>query len=302
MDSKVKVRIAMLAPIAIVLTFFAYSSISALVTIKSVKIPENFDKIKVKVKNYEIYEIDRKSSFMKWKLKGKSADGDSSHTEADVKDAFIEVFEANELKFTIKSDNAQVNKSSKEIYLTDNVEVENPADKSLLEANTLKFHEESDIEVSDWSMEIEDKYEISGDSGLISSNFGSITSIGNAEVNRDNMKLTAQTINLGKEKPVIATGAANLLLQDGKKLKARKIIFNQDGTVKADGNVEVLSDNISCYSQHLDIKADKDKSPEKATFTGDPYIIKDGKTIKSDIIHYDFKTNQVLVEGNVQSI
>lgn len=292
----------MLTPVLLVLAFFGYSSFSALRTIDSVKIPENFDKIPVKVKNYEIYELDRKSGFMKWKLKGKSAEGDSGHTEADVDDAFVEVFDGKVLKFTIKSDKAQVDKASKEIYLTDNVEVENPHDQSLLEANTLRFHEESDIEVSDWSMEIEDKYNISGDAGLITPNFDSITSIGHAAVNKDNTKLRAQEINLGKEKPVIATGSANLLLEDGKKLKAHKIIFNQDGTVKAHGNVEVLTDNISCYSQHLDIKANKDKSPQKATLTGDPYIIKDGKTIKADIIHYDFKTNQVLVEGNVQSI
>jgi len=303
MNKKLKLKLIMLAPLAGMLCFFLYSSVSALITINSVHMPENFENIPLRVKNYEVYELDRESSNVKWRLNAKSAVTESGQTVAKVKDVTVKIYEENKETAIIKSDFAHINEKTKAIHLTQNVRIENLRDGSILEAEALDFKDSSnDIKVSNWTMNAQEEYTISGDKGIINKSFDSIESVGNASIVKEGFELKANQINVEKDAPIIATGKAILNLENSKSLKADKIVFNLDGTVEADGNVEVETDKISCFSNHLDIDANEDKSPRLATLTGSPYIIKDDKTIKSDVIKYDFKDDQVAVEGNVRSI
>ncbi len=295
-------KILVLTPLVLAVAFVGLSSISALITINNTSIPENFEEVTSKVENYVLYELSPQTNEKKWMLKGASAVSDADSTSAIVSDVEIKAYKNNEVEFIMTSDSALANEATKDIKLMDNVKVTSPSGKFLLSAGGLNFSDDLDLMVdSNWDLNTNEGYNISGIRGIINKDLTSIVSTGNASVKKDKLNLTADKIVFKDKKPIVATGRANLKLDAQKSLKADNITFNLDGNVNAKGHVGVKTDKISCFSQILKILPAVNTKPKLAILEGSPYVIHNGRRIAADRITYDFFLNQVSAEGNVHT-
>jgi len=294
--------IIILTPLVLGATFILLSSVSALITINSTVIPEDFTEIKAQVENYELYELDPVSNKKKWHLYGKNAELDTREGAANIFNVQIKAYDANQLKFIMTSSRAVANEATKEIVLEGDVKVTDPKKEFILNAGTLKFSDGLDLIVdSNWDLVDPESFRISGVKGLIDKSLSSIISTGNAQITKGELNLKADKIIFKKNRPIQALGRASLKLDKQKSLKADRIIFSLNGEVKATGRVKVNTDKITCYSQSLEISPGPDGSPASARLKGSPYVIHNAKTIAADIITYDFASNEVSAQGNVHT-
>lgn len=302
--SKHKLKLIMLAPVLAGLSFFVFSSISALITINSVSVPEDFQKINLKVKEYQVTEIDRNTHKKKWTLKAKSAVSDLKHTNAKIKDAHMEMFENDKVSFVLESDYAQINETEKEVNLFDNVKVVHANGDYVINSGELKYKDSDEYFYlkSNWDLKSHKGFTIKGSEGKIKKDFSELYSNGNASINNKDFNLSAKNITVEKDKATLAEGNSILKLNaKNSSLHGDSISINNDGSIDAQGSIKVKNDKIQCYSDELNIQADAKKKPSLAVFTGNPYIIQNDKKIYADLITYNFNTGKATVEGNVHT-
>lgn len=300
--NKYQSKILVSLPVVLCLGFVLFSSISALITIKTTPLPDNFEEVTAEVKNYTLYQLSPETNEKKWVLTGAKAKTNPDGKSVVVSDVLIEAFKHNALKLIMTSDTAIANEKTKEIRLEKNVKVTDPDHKFNLRSGGLKFSDDLDLLVdSRWGLTTKQGYRIEGNRGIIDKSLTKIISTGNALVTKEKLNLNADKIVFKDDKPIIATGAAKLKLDDTKSLSADKIIFAQTGNVDAQGNVGVKTDKISCFSQKLKIIPDFNRAPKVAILSGRPYVLHNGKRIAANLIRYDFALNQVSAEGNVHT-
>ncbi len=303
----------MLTPLVVGLLFFAYSAISALIVVQNSKIFESTPGAKFEIGDFEIQQIDERTNSVKWSLKASQTQSDPGQTQAKINNPKLIFFDTStnthQARFTINSKFAYLNKAEQEINLFDSVHLLTSDGKYQIESNKLKFREELPvIVVSDgWTLSSKD-YKISGDKGLINKDFKSIISQLHASLSQESksngIKLSGDEIKLESHgaQTVTANGNAKLLISATQTLTANQIVIYESGLVKASGVVSVRTENLDCHSDNLVIHPKADKSPNKAVFTGHPYIIQgDNNVIHADTINYDFATKQADIVGNVHS-
>lgn len=302
---KHKARLILLSPVIIGLLFFIYSSISALITISTAEVPEEFEKASVVIKNYEISEINRLTNKLKWRLKAKRADLDQDQKQGKVHEVLITVYELGAEKFTIKADYALMDNKQKSIRLYDHAQLNSSDGLHELNAAEIHFDENhTDIEVrGNWQLQKngKDSTVVTGDEGFVSKDFKAIRSKGHASLSAAKTKITADELLISKDKPISARGAAQAKLENGTVVNAAEILIYDSGEVKARGSVAVNTRRVSCYAAEMLVEAGADRKPKLARFKGNPYIVQDGRTIYADSIIYDFTTEQAVIEGNVRS-
>ena len=306
--SKHGMKIAMLAPLFAFFIFFSYSTISALITVKSVKIPTNFKKIKFEIENYLLEHIDQATNAKLWKLKPSSALVNSKYNKADIEDAFIEYYnkDSGEIEFIIRSNKAVIDKKTQDFKLSENVRLNYTDDKYILNSGNLSFSDNSDVfEVGDsWNLKVpENGILISGQEGNINKNFKSIDSIGEAKLEQGNYDLSAEKISIKSEngkQTVSARGNSFLKISDKNiNLKASQIHLDAAGNLRAEGNVSVVTDKINCFANKLCVR--QDELGQIGTLTGNPHILRNGDTIFADEIIYNFETEELTIKGHVHS-
>lgn len=296
----------MSSPIIVGLAFFLYSSISAFITVNSVVLPDDFEDIALVIRDYHIKEIDQNDNSIKWTLEANKAELDQTQSRGRVKKAVMRFYEDEKEVYKIESKFALLNREIETIRLYEKVVLTFNEGEYVLHANELHFAQaKDDIEVrSGWHLLLSKKqggYRVAGNDGLISKDFKSIKSIGDASLSKEDMRLTATEIELAENKPVIASGNAQIELPNSQTLSAATIIIKQNGMINAESAVQVKTTKVACFSDRMVIYPGADKSPQTAVFSGNPYIIQNDRTIFADSIKYDFATEQVIVEGNVRS-
>lgn len=303
--TKHKVKIVMLTPIFIGLAFFFYSAISALITVNTTDIPDDFDNVNVEISDYQIQQIDEKTNQVKWILNAEEAETSTNDTEAKIHNPSLIYYEGAKPKFTITSVNAMLDQKNQQVTLNDNVILKTSDGKYTIRAGEMYFKESNPyIEFSkNWKIENNEGYKIDGLIGMVSKDFNTIISKQNAKLNKDTIDIFGDEIrlDLNSSEPVKAYGNAVLKISEEQKLYADEIKISNNGNVKANGDVNVKTTEIDCFSNHLDITAKANKNPKLAVFTGDPHIIQSGNSIYSDKIIYDFDTKQASMEGRVHS-
>lgn len=302
---KYKVKIVMLTPILIGLAFFFFSTISALITINTTKIPENFSSVNVEISEYQIQQIDENTSQIKWILNAKKAKARSDESEAQIIDPSLVYYEAGKPKFTITSTHAILNKKEQEVELTDNVVLKTSDGNYTIKAGKMFFKEADDfIKFSEnWDIENHQGYKIDGQIGKVSKNFQIIISQGNSQLKKGDLNISGEEIrlDLNSSEPVKAKNNALLKISEDQKLYANEIKIYENGRVQAQGNVNVKTNEINCFSENLNIEPKIDKSPKLAIFTGNPHIVQTGNSIYSDKIIYDFDSKQASMLGGIHS-
>jgi len=306
---KYKLRIIMLSPIVIGLGFFLFSAISALITVKNSKIPENFDKVTLNISDFSIKQIDPTNNQTKWILKGAKTEANSDQTKATIHEPFMIFYENGVEKFNIKSKIAYLDKAKQNVDLQENVVLTSKDGKYQITAGRMLVDESSKyIEYqNNWQIVNSDGYEILGETGAISRDLKEIVSKTNARLRRKEgdkkFDLSANQIILlsDSEQAINATGSAVMLLGLAKTLKAETIIIKKSGAIDAQGSVEVETEKIRCNSQKLVVVPKADKNPKTALFTGTPRVLQNNKLIYADKVKYDFDTELVEIEGHVRS-
>jgi LPS export ABC transporter protein LptC len=268
--------VLMLLPVFIGSLFFLFSAILALIKVNDSKLPDDFKEIKIRIENYRVEEKNPTSGRTKWILTASSAESDSDQNLARVQKPYVEYFEevSNSLLFTIYADYGVFNKSTNTVELYDNIELRSINNKSLIQAGFMSFSEDQDnIRVgSSWTLQSSDGSELKAEKGSISKDLNKISGKGSARLKKDDFELKAESIEI-----------------------------SQDGKVFAQGNVEVNTGQISCFSKNLEIISDKSSKPIKAFFRGNPRVLQEGSWIFADLISYDFQNELVSIEGNVHS-
>jgi LPS export ABC transporter protein LptC len=303
---KHKTLLLMASPLLLGLSFFAVSAVFALISIKRTQVPQNFERVNFKVKNYQVVEIDRGTNNVKWSLNARSAETSPDELTAKVKDPTIKLFEGGQsYEYLITAESAFLNRTAKEVNLYDNVNLQNQDGRFLVKAGALKFADNSEnISVDhDWKLSSKADYEISGEHGLISKDFKSVLSQGHAVLEKADINLKADEISLNSESDQAVTAQGNVVLKldNNKALSAKKIIISKDGSVEAYGAVKVTTSDLTCFSDQLNIAPNHNKSPKLAVFSGNPHILKNHNMIYADSVRYDFQSQEALVEGNVRS-
>ncbi len=296
----------MLTPLFVGVSFFLYSAISGFMTISQVQMPENFDEVSIKLKNYDVSQIDEKTGKVKWKLKADRIETNPDETKAKMIKPLLKYFEP---EFNIVADFALLDKVNQSVELFDNVDLETKAGEYQIAAKKMFFSEanENILFEENWHLSSKRGFTLSGSQGLVKKDFSYVKSNGNALLRKiaqsQTMLLSAQLIELQPEakESIKASGLAELDISATQKLKAEKIQIHQDGTVFAEGQVNVKAENIDCYSDKLTIPMDGKQKPSIAVFSGEPHIIQNNKLIYADLIKYDFKTKLVSFEGHVHS-
>jgi len=295
----------MLTPILIGLAFFFYSTISALITINTTDIPDDFDNVNVEISDYQIQQIDEKTNQVKWILNAEEAETSTGETEAKIHHPSLVYYDGSKPKFTITSVYAQLDQKNQQVILNDNVILKTSDGKYTIRAGEMFFKESDEfIEFSkNWKIENHEGYKIDGIIGMVSKDFNTIISKQNARLNKDSTDILADEIRLelNSSEPVKAYRNAVLKISEEQKLYANEIKISSNGNVRAEGAVNVKTSEIDCFSDHLIITAKPNKSPQLAVFTGNPHIIQSGNSIYSDKIIYDFDTKQASMEGGVHS-
>lgn len=303
--TKHKVKIIMLTPIFIGLAFFFYSAISALITVNTTDIPDNFDNVNVEISDYQIQQIDEATNQVKWILNAEEAETSTDDTEAKIHHPSLIYYEAGKPKFTITAANAKLDQKNQQVVLNDNVILKTSDGKYTIRAGEMFFKESNPfIEFSkNWKIENNEGYKIDGVVGMVSKDFSTIISKNNAKLNKDAIDILGDEIrlDLNSSEPVKAYRNAVLKISEEQKLYANEIKISKNGNVKATGAVNVKTPEIDCFSNNLDITAKANKSPKLAIFTGNPHIVQSGNSIYSDKIIYDFDTKQASMEGGIHS-
>jgi LPS export ABC transporter protein LptC len=309
-------KIIMLTPLVLGLLFFTYSAITGLIAVRDTKIFETAPEAKFEIGNFEIQQIDEKTNTVKWSLKASQTQSDPGQTQAKITNPNLIFFNPpvngskhSQPRFTITSSSAYLNKAEQEVNLFDNVLLLTSDGKFQIRSGKLKFKEELPvIVVSDhWTLNSSSGYVIAGQKGLINKDFKSIVSQVDASLTKltgsNPINMTASEITLESKgtQTVTAEGNARLILSNTQTLIANQIIINETGLVKANGGVNVKTENMNCFSDNLVIKPNATKSPQTAIFTGHPHIIQGANTIYADTITYDFATKRAQIIGNVHS-
>lgn len=304
-----KIKILMSAPLIVGFLFFIISFISAFITIKNTKLPDDFKKVSIDVNNYQIQQIDEKNNQIKWILNAKSAKASTDETKAQITKPKLVFFSNGQEKFTIIANFAELDKAKQEVKLFEDVVLSTSDASYTIKASEMFFSESNPyVEFAgNWNIENKSGYQISGTTGKFSKDQKSIISENNAQLtktdSKQNLKLLANKIVLepGNPEPIKAFDHGQLIISTTKNLKAQKIFIQNSGLVKAFDSVQVSTENMVCYSNNLEILPNADKSPRQAIFTGNPHIIQEQNSIYSDKIIYDFATNAASIEGNVHS-
>lgn len=309
----------MLAPLVVGFLFFAYSTISALLVINDTRIFEKVKKVPLQIGDFELQQIDQNTNALKWSLKAKHTSADSKSDQAQIDEVKLIFFDnssagskENKVKFTITSQHAALDKTQEEVILSEDVVIKTSDGKFEIHSGKLRFKDSLDhLEVGNgWRLDSSEGYAIEGLEGLIDKNFKSIISQGKAKLTKLNKK-SNETINItgdeitlqsNSKQSIKARGNAILLISQSQTLKANEIIIHDGGLLEAHGSVNVVTDNLNCYSNNLIIKPNPDKSPKTAIFTGSPHLVKGSNTIYADTINYDFASKQADIVGNVHSL
>lgn len=301
-------KIAMLVPLLAFLIFFSYSTISALITVKSIQLPKNFKKIKFKIKDYFVEHLDENSQEKLWNLKAKSAIVNSKYSKAEITDPVIEYFEkgTTNTKFLLSAKHADLDKKIQSFDLRESVKLNYENNTYLLDSGKLTFSEESSgFKVSkDWTLNSPSKdILISGREGEISKDFQSIKSLGLAKLEKGPYQLSADRININispGRQIVDSYGSAKLVIPDKNiLLTASEIHLDAKGNLRAEGNVNINTDNTNCFAEKLCVRTEN--KTQIATLTGNPYILRNSDKIYADEIIYNFDTEELTIKGNVHS-
>ena len=304
-QNKYGMGIVMFIPLFIVGLFFATSFIWALFVVNDSSIPVDFDKLKLEVQNYKVKEIDHRTKQLKWDLKGDFANLNSDQSGATVFDPLMSFYEKGKIKYNIQSKIAKIDKADNAFKLLEKVRLSFANKKYTLESGALDFAEanENFTVANNWSLSSAAGYKVRGSKGSIAKDFHSITSFGDAELEKDDMKLSAEKIIMQLEKGkenVLASGHSKLNINEDSTLKANTIDIDKNGEVTAKGKVQVDNNDMHCFANKMELK--DTLSGKVAEFTGGhPYILKDGNKIYADIIEYNFSSQELKVKGNVHS-
>ncbi len=300
----------MLAPLALGLLFFIYSAVSGIIAINTTKIPKDFKKVSLKISNYEIKQISTNGDQVEWILKSSHAYASSDESKAKIIEPYLIYYQAGKEKFKIRSKVAYLNKVDQEVLLINGVTLDSADGKYSIKAGTLKFAESNKfLNLEDnWTLVTDDGSTVKGNSGLVSKDFKSITSINDASLTKkdgdSSIVITGQKIELQSESetPIIASNSAVLHMSSTQKLYANLIKIKKNGYVYANSNVRVVTPKMICQSQTLEVIPKKeDKKPKTAIFKGNPHITQNDHTIYADLITYDFATEAAAFEGHVHS-
>ena len=297
----------MLSPLLVGILFFVFSTISALVAIETTELPTDFEEVSLNITDYQIQQIDEKNNSVKWVLKATNAEASADESKAQVTKPQIKFFDAGKEKFTIDGDTADLDKAKQEIVISDNVILETTDGSVKILTNKMFFAEENPyVEFSEnWQLKNDKGYIIAGLRGKLNKKSDVIISQGKASLTKkiDNLNITADTITLDLKgaTPVKARTNAILSIGSDKKLFSDTIDISSSGAVKADGQVQVVTPSLECYSAQMQIIPKADKNPQKAIFTGNPYVIQQGNKLFADRIIYDFDSGEAHLEGSVHS-
>lgn len=301
-------KIAMLVPLLAFLFFFSYSTISALITVKSAQLPKNFKKIKFKIKDYFVEHLDENSQEKLWNLKAKSAIVNSKYSKAEIIDPVIEYFEkgTNKTKFLLSAKHAKLDKKIQSFDLTKDVKLNYENDSFLLNSGKLKFSDASNLfKVSKtWSLNSpsQDIF-ISAREGEISKDFQSIKSIGSAKLEKGQYQLSADKINIeiSPERQIVDSYGASKLMIPEKNilLTASEIHLDAKGNLRAIGKVNISTDSANCFAEKLCVRTES--KTQIARLIGNPYILRNNDKIYADEIIYNFDTEELTIKGNVHS-
>ena len=302
---KHKVKVVMFTPIVIALAFFFYSTISALITINTTDIPDNFDDVSIQISEYQIQQIDEETNQVKCILNAEKAATSTDDTAAKIIQPSLTYFEDSKPKFTITSSHAFLDQKTQTVNLEENVVLKTSDGKYTIKAGKMFFREaDAFIEFSDnWNILNDQGYKIDGIIGMVSKDFNTILSKQNAKLQKDEINIFGDEIrlDLNSSEPITARRNAILKISDQQKLFANEIRISKSGEVKANGNVNVKTPEIDCFSDKLIITAEADRSPKLATFTGNAHIVQAGNSIYSDTIFYDFDKKEAWMKGGVHS-
>tara|TARA_B100001989_G_C24496395_1_gene442403 strand:- start:80 stop:976 length:897 start_codon:yes stop_codon:yes gene_type:complete len=297
----------MLSPLLVGILFFVFSAISALYTIKTTELPQNFDDVSLNITDYQIQQIDEQTNSVKWVLKAETAEASSDESKAEVTKPQIKFFDNGVEKFTIDGDTADLDKANQKIIIKNNVKLKTSDGAITITTNKMFFAEESPfVEFYDnWKVVNDEGYVIAGQTGKLSKKKDIIISEGDASLlkAKDKLKITADQINLDMKDSTPVKARSNSILHIGvdKKLHADEIDIQTNGAVKANGAVKVLTPSIQAYSQRMQIIPKANKKPKTAIFTGNPYVIQDGNKLYAEKIEYDFDTGEAHLLGSVHS-
>lgn len=297
----------MLSPLLVGILFFVFSALSALYTVQTTQMPDDFGDVSLNITDYQIQQIDEKDNSVKWVLKAETAEASSDESKALVTKPQIKFFDAGVEKFTIDGDSADLDKANQEILIHDNVVLETTDGSIKILTNKMFFSETNPfVEFSEtWQVTNNKGYVIEGQKGKLSKKNDIIISEGNASLTKvsDKLKITADIITLELENSIPVKARTNSVLHIGndKKLYADSIDIQSNGAVKARGSVKVITDAIQCYSSNMEIIPKANKKPKTAIFTGNPYVIQDGNKLYAEKINYDFDTGEAHLIGSVHS-
>ncbi len=301
-------KVAMLAPLFLFIIFFLYSTASALLTVNNSKIPKDFEKIDLEIKNYKLEQVDQHSKQKLWQLQARSATLDPKYNSADVAEPVIEYYDKNsgKLKFILSSDSASLDRQKQAFKLFDNVKLNFNNNQYNLESGNLEFSEESQVFTTNksWSLDSREKdITLKGLSGIISKDFKALISEGAASLSKAEYLLEADRIavNLAEaHSSVDAAGNSKLNIRNKQiTLRANQIHLDPKGNLKAHGGINIVTPKVHCYANNLLVR--KVNNVQLATLTGNPYIVRNGDKIFADEIDYNFDTEEVTIKGNVHS-
>ena len=301
-------KVAMLVPFVLFIIFFGYSTISALITVNSSKLPKDFEKIDLEVKNYKLEQLDQKSKQKLWKLNAASAKLDPEYNNAEIIKPVIEYYDkdSGKVKFLLNSDTASLNKQTQAFKLFKNVQLHFNNNQYYLESGGLEFSEQSQVFTTNnnWSLKSLGKdLTIKGLNGVINKDFKTLISEGSASLTKAEYLLEADQIavNLAENSQTVdAIGNSKLNIRNKNiTLKAAQIHLDPKGNLKANGAINVITNKITCFANNLLVR--KINNIQIATLTGNPYIVKNGDKIFADEIDYNFDTEEVTIKGNVHS-
>lgn len=308
--SRHKVMLMMLTPLILGLTFFAFSVIAGLLTVSQSQLPTDFKSLKLELSQYEIKQIDPKTNKIKWILRANKSQANTDESKAKIVDPQLVYYQGDKPGFFVKSKTAYLNNENQEVQMSGSVKLVSADSHYTVEAGVLLFSDaKDDIWVDQrWSLNLDDGYRITGNSGQIARDFKHVVSTGAAKLikedPKDPLNLSAAEIIVDSSKDktsVEANQGASLLMSASRTLRANHIVIRDDGSVLASSQVGIFTDKLSCHSNLMRTIVDSERKPLKAIFDQSPYAIQNSKKIFADRIIYDFDTEQLTLEGRVHS-
>ena len=119
-----------------------------------------------------------------------------------------------------------------------------------------------------------------------------------ANIISSNVKIN---INISPERQIVDSYGSSKLVIPEKNilLTASEIHLDAEGNLRAQGNVNINTDNTNCFAEKLCVRTEN--KTQIATLTGNPYILRDNDKIYADEIIYNFNTEELTIKGNVHS-